>query len=213
MSIAVVIIASEKRRETIFPSVLESVREQEPDEIVVAADFPCEAQGVRSLLVPAMVKTTVDALVKRDVGWIATISNHICYLCDDHRIAPGFVDTFRRRYDERDGWDILVPSRFCERSGVRYLLEVGQKQHYAGGHCAIYKRWCGYAQPWSATFHHPNWDVLHSLQLRDKGARLLYATNDLAVEDLEPEAQPWQMTAEQQQRHDAWHQSIERGPR
>jgi hypothetical protein len=207
MSLAVVIIASEKRRETTFIRCLESVIAQQPDEIVVVADFPVGAKGVRSLVVPPMTRTTVDALVKRDVGWIATQSDSICYLCDDHRLDENFVQAFKE-YEKAD-WGVLVPSRLCYHNGTPVQLNVGQKEGYAGGHCAIYRRVCGFLQPWSATSHHPNWDVIHTMQLKKLGVLVGYASLGLAVEDLVSEDKPWEMTADQQARHDAWHASIQ----
>ena len=205
MSLAVVIIASEKRRESTFPLVLDSVRAQSPDEIVVVADFPCEAKGVRSFYVAPMTRTTIDALVKRDVGTVATSSDHICYLCDDHLLAPGFVDVFRDRYEP---WDMLCPARYTVRPnqdvavpwmgdyhtcarGDRIWLNVGRDHSYIGGHCGIYSREIISKLPWSAGPHHRNWDLLYSHELVKRGARLMYADTDLAVEDIEPGATPW----------------------
>jgi hypothetical protein len=210
MSLAVVVIAHERRRETTFPRVLESVLREQPNEIVVVGDFPVEATGVRSFIVPPITRTTIDALVKRDVGHLVTHSEHICYLSDDHALAEGFMDAYRL-------WstvpDILVPSRFCWQpvpwpSKMKTWLEVGKREGYAAGHCAIYKRWCGHALPWAASYHHPNWDVLHTRHLEKLGAHMAFADHDLAIEDLEPEARPWEMTEQQRMLHNRWHQSI-----
>lgn len=190
MSLAVVVIASEKRRETTFRSVLESVLRQAPDEIVVVADFPCEAKGVRSLVVPAMLRNTIDALVKRDVGYMATTADHICYLCDDHELAPDFVRCYMERYANRPDWDLLVPSRYTVREGARIWLNVGRDLGYAGGHCSIESRVLGYALPWAATLHDRLWDLIRSHQLVQLGARLMYADTDLSVVDIEG-GTPW----------------------
>ena len=191
MSLAVCVIASEKRRETTFPLVLDSVRAQSPDEIVVVADFPVEAKGVRSLMVPAMTRTTCDALVKRDVGWLATTTHAVCFLCDDHAIAPGFIDAYWRHYAPREDWDACAPTRYCLRDGERVWLNMGRDEGYIGGHAGIYRRICSVMQPWAATYHHPNWDVLHTRQLVQLGARVLYASESLAIQDLIPEDRPW----------------------
>jgi hypothetical protein len=170
MSFAVVVIGAEKRRESTFPRVLDSIRNQTqpPEEIVVVADFPVQAKGVRSLVVAPMTRTTVDALVKRDV----------------------------------------VPARYCERDLERVWLNVGRDYSYCAGHAGLFRRVLSHALPWSATYHHPNWDVLHSHQLVAMGAKLMYAENDLAVQDLEPEAQPWFQTEDQAARTEAFHRSI-----
>ena len=211
MSLAVCVIASEKRRESTFPAVLDSVRAQSPDEIVVVADFPCEAKGVRSLMVPPMTRTTCDALVKRDVGWMATSSQHILYLTDDHALDPNFVERYLDRYAFRPDWDILVPARYTHRDMERVWLNVGRDHSYCGGHAGLFRRVLGCVLPWAATLHHPNWDVIHTKQLVAAGAKLVYAENDLAVVDLEPEAQPWFQTADQLARHDAWHRALAAG--
>lgn len=210
MSLAVVVIASERRRETTFPHVLDSVRLQVPgaEEIVVVADFPVAASGVRSLVVPPMTRTTCDALVKRDVGWMATTADHILYLTDDHALDTDFVQRYLERYAFRTDWDILVPARYCHRELERVWLNVGRDYSYCSGHAGIFRRVLGQCLPWSATYHHPNWDVLHTHQLVAIGAKLMYAEQDLAVVDLEPEAEPWFLTPEQQAKHDAWHASI-----
>ena len=190
MSLAVVIIASEPRRETTFPRVLDSVRDQHDGEIVVVADFPVVAKGVRGLVVPPMTRTTVDALVKRDVGWIATTADHILYLCDDHALDPDFIRCYLERWAFRTDWDICVPARYTDRDLERIWLNVGRDNGYCGGHAGIFRRVLGHFLPWSATHHHPNWDLIHSKQLISMGARLMYAENDLAVVDIEG-GTPW----------------------
>ena len=208
MSLAVCVIASEKRRTSTFPRVLDSVRDQHPDELVVVADFPVQATGVRSLVVPAMTRTTCDALVKRDVGWMATTAAHILYLTDDHALDPDFVRCYLERWAFRTDWDLCVPARYCHRELERVWLNVGRDYGYAAGHAGLFRRVLGHCLPWSATHHHPNWDVIHTHQLIAMGAKLMYAENDLAVVDLEPEAEPWHMTPDQQAAHDAWNRAV-----
>ena len=189
MSLAVVVIASEKRRDLV-PRILGGIRDQEPDELLIVADFPVEAKGVRSLVVEPMLRNTVDALVKRDVGWAATESKAVCFLCDDHMLDPEFIATYREKYHNR-GWGILAPQRYTDRHGERCWLNIGQRESYVGGHCVIMTRETGRLLPWSATHHHPNWDVIHTHRLLYLGAKLCYADRDLAVEDIEPGAEPW----------------------
>ena len=191
MSLAVVVIASEKRKDTTFLPVVQSCIEQYPDQLVVVADFPWPyREKWRHYHVPALTRTTIDALVKRDVGWIATDTESIMYLSDDHRLGPDFIDTFKADYATLR-WDILVPSRFCMRTSERVALNMGQAEGYCGGHGGIYRRRLLHYCPWSATPHHPNWDVIHTHQHVKSGARLRYAWPDLAIEDIEPGAEPW----------------------
>ena len=190
MSLAVVIIASEKRRLTTFPRCLDSVVAQRPDEIVVVADFPHAQSGVRSFRVEPMLRNTIDALVKRDVGWVGTTADAVCFLCDDHELAPNFVATYLEKYHRR-GWSILGPQRYTDRPEKRYWLNIGEREGYVGGHCVIVTRGAGKLLPWSAAPHHPNWDLLWTQQMIWMGAKLAYAQQDLAVEDIEPGATPW----------------------
>jgi hypothetical protein len=190
VSLAVVIIAHEKRRETTFTTCLNSVRDQDPDEIVVVADFQVEAKGVRGIRVAPITRTTIDALIKRDVGWLATKATNVCFLSDDHALTGTFVNTFRREYARKE-WDMLAPARFTIVGDTAVQLNMGQEHGYIGGHCGIYRRNCANLLPFTATDHHPNWDVIHTRQLKKLGANLLYAGIDLAILDLIPEDRPW----------------------
>ena len=187
--LAVIIIAHPKRIETTLPLCVESVVSEAPDEILVVGDNLPQL-GVPILRVADITRTTIDALVKRDAGFVATQSHNICYLADDHRLAPGFVQTFRDRYQSMD-WDLLAPSRFTVRGLSIFPLNVGKEEGYIGGHCGIYRRPILRRLPWTATKHHPNWDVYHSHGLVQAGGVLSYAKDDLAVEDIEPGARPW----------------------
>jgi hypothetical protein len=193
-TLAIVVIASDLRLETTLPRVVESVLAQEPDEFLVVASGIQEA-GFPFLNVEPMLRTTIDALVKRDAGFVATESDNICYLTDDHRLAPDFVKNFRDRY-KNGAWDILVPTRYAIRGQKIYPLAVGHPDQwfpkpYCSGHAGIYKRDVLRKLPWSAGPHHRNWDALHSRLLVDRGAQLVFAGEDLAVEDIEPNAEPW----------------------
>jgi len=188
MSLAVVVIASEKRLASTFTRTMESVLQEKPDEVICVADFAYPKAPWKHYVVEPMLRNTIDALVKRDVGWIVSRSQAVCYLCDDHVLAPGFVQAFKTY--ENGFWGILVPSRYCIRDGERVELNVGRDQGYAGGHAAIYRRECGRYLPWATTRHHPNWDVIHSHQLINLGFRLEYAGRDLAIEDIEG-GTPW----------------------
>lgn len=189
MTLAVVVIASEKRMNTTFPLVMESVLAEQPDEVVCVADFHC-AGPWRHLMVPAFTKTTIDALIKRDVGWVATTSENVMYLSDDHRLAPGFVKALQY-YDSTLGWDVLAPSRFCTTTdGQTVRLNMGEGTQYVAGHGGIYRRSIAPLLPWTACIPHRNWDVIHTHHLIANGARVAYANEDLAIEDIEG-GTPW----------------------
>lgn len=189
MSLACVVIASEKRMNTTFLNVMASVLTEPFDEVVVVADFHC-AGTWRHLMVPAITKTTIDALIKRDVGWVATHSENVLFLSDDHRVQPGFVAAFREHYEHKFFWGLLAPSRFVIKDGARIALNVGEREKYVAGHGGIYRRASGRILPWTAIAHHRNWDMTHSHYLIANGAIPLYAGDDLAIEDIEG-GQPW----------------------
>jgi hypothetical protein len=194
-SLAVIVIASDLRLETTLPAIVHSVTAQEPDEFLVVAS------GIHSanfpfLNVAPLTRTTIDALVKRDAGFVATKSRNILYLSDDHQLAPDFVKHFRERYQSGD-WDVLVPSRFTVRGQTIYPLPVGRADQwcnwdFCGGHAGVFRRAILQKLPWTASPHHRNWDAIHSKMLVERGARLAYADTDLAIEDIEPGARPWE---------------------
>jgi hypothetical protein len=185
MSLAIVVVASEKRMNSTFPAVMQSVINEQPDEIVCVADFHC-AGNWRHIMVPAFTRTTIDALIKRDVGFVATQSDTVMYLSDDHCLCPGFVQAFRDREQE---WDILVPYRCALKDEKWIELNMGEATRYCAGHGGLYKRRCGHILPWTATIPHPNWDVIHTHHLLANGAVMKYA-DDLLIQDIEG-GTPW----------------------
>lgn len=216
MSLAICVISHDKRidkLERIYADILA----QRPDEVLIVADtspppwyhpphwypsLPPEEHPRPHYSKPGWVsvvpvtQTTVDALIKRDVGWMATRSDYICYLADDHTLGRGFVETFRADYEyagsARGGrWDILCPQRFCMDGELRRPLNVGQAEGYVSGHAGIYGRAVNRAMPWMSGSHHRNWDLIQTHAQVAAGFVLRYATQDLFVEDLEPEAKPW----------------------
>lgn len=184
MTLAVVVIASEKRMNSTFPLVMESVIAEQPDEIVCVADFHC-AGNWRHIMVPAFTRTTIDALIKRDVGLVATRSDHIMYLSDDHKLAPGFVEA----WGSTPYADIVVPTRFCVHKGQNIKLNMGEATRYCAGHGGMFHRSCGHLLPWTACIPHRNWDVIHSHHLVANGCTIHYA-DKLFIEDIEG-GTPW----------------------
>lgn len=188
-SLAVVVIASEKRMNSTFPLVVQSVLDQKPDEFVVVADFHAHGNW-RHLMVPALTRTTIDALIKRDVGWAATQSENVMFLSDDHRLDPNFVQAFRDNYSNTF-WGLLAPKRWCRGADGPVELNMGEREKYVAGHGGVVRREIGRILPWTAIAHHRNWDVTWSHYVQAHDAALKYAEWDLAIEDLEPEAKPW----------------------
>jgi hypothetical protein len=190
--IACIVIASAKRKHLMYERVMPSVLNQGFDEVVVVGDFQ-SGDGYRHLPVQALTNSTRDAQVKRDVGTMATTSDFLVYLCDDHALAPDFLKQLpiaRRAHSKGlQYWQIGVPSRFCKRDGETVPLNMGLPD-YCGGHAGVFSRKAIQELPWSVAPFHPNWDVLHSRMLTSRGYELIELP-DCFVEDLEPEAQPW----------------------
>ena len=180
MSIACVIIASEKRRTLIREKVLPSaLRHLGGEEVYVVGDFE-PGLGYTYLPVPPITGTTIDALVKRDVGTLATNADGIFYLSDDHMLRDMGVMP-------RDRLTIGVPDRRC---GDRYGLNMGLQDGYCGGHAGLFPRELVQRRPWSTMPHHRLWDMLSSHIYVEMGAtleQLPYWT----IEDVEPNGRPW----------------------
>jgi hypothetical protein len=188
MSLAVCVIASEKRMNSTFPAVMQSVLAEQPDEIVCVADFYNPGPW-KHIQIPVYTRTTLDALIKRDVGWVATTADNVMYLSDDHRLYPGFVEDFKRIYEPLE-WDILAPLRFCARDDTTVGLNMGEATRYVAGHGGIYRRRIAPLLPWTACIPHPNWDVIHTHHLIANGAKVMYAYRDIRIEDIEG-GTPW----------------------
>jgi hypothetical protein len=190
--IACIVIASAKRRTLLDEKVVPSVLAQGFTEIVIVGDYK-SGDGYRHLPVPPLTNSTRDAQVKRDVATMATTSDWLVYVCDDHALAPDFLKQLRiaRRAHEKglQDWQIGVPSRFCKRDGETVPLNMGLPD-YCGGHAGVFPRKAIQELPWSVAPFHPNWDVLHSRMLTSRGYELIELP-DCFVEDLEVEAQPW----------------------
>lgn len=200
-TIACIIIAHERRRALVQRVVLPSVTSQPFDEVVCVGSWNANdheyVERERYLQVPPLTNTTIDALVKRDAGTLATYSDILVYLCDDHALAPDFCRALREVVDEE--WDVLVPNRYTmaqrpigAHGTIRIDLPMGEAQAYCAGHAGVFRRSVVKAAPWSAMPHHRNWDVFASYAQSRNGARFCFKPRaDIAVEDLEPLAEPW----------------------
>jgi hypothetical protein len=217
LSIACIIIAHERRRD-LLPRVAASALVQSTpfDEVIVVADWAetTSAGDVRWLHVAPLTRSTTDALVKRDVGTLAASSDILVYLCDDHALAPDFVQGLRAVADEP--WDIIVPNRWADRmvpcddaacshtpcneaktaEGYgRALVQIsnGEFGGYCGGHAGVFRRALVQRRPWSTMKHDRLWDLLSSVVHRyTLGATVvLQPRDDISVIDIEPGATPW----------------------
>lgn len=207
-SIACVVIASEKRRSKVLNDVMPSVITQGFDEVVCVYDWP-EAlyflqrrfQDTLWYHVEPITRTTRDALLKRDIGTLATTSDIIVYLCDDHALDPNFCKALREVADEP--WDALVPNRYTVvPSGVgphneliNMALNNGESEGYCAGHVGVFRRRAIQGVSWMSWHADPqwrNWDVLTSKFLQQTGERFCFHPRaELSVRDLEPEQEPW----------------------
>lgn len=194
--IACVVIASAKRHAPVWRKVVPYVLAQSQpfDEIVVVGDWtPLAGEcppGVRYLCMEPLLHTTTDALVKRDCGTIATTSDILCYLCDDH--APGSEFAAAVAAVAAESWDVIVPNRYTTVDGVRVSLNNGEAHGYCGGHAGVFRRDVIHTLPWTAGPHDRLWDVTMSRAQQALGARFVYHPRaEIEVEDLEPETKPW----------------------
>lgn len=196
MTLACVIIAHDKRRDQVYGPVLNSVLDQQPhfDEVVVVANW-AHARSVgdvaRFLCVAPLTNTTTDALVKRDVGTLATSAPNIVYLCDDHALAPNFTRDLMDVLAEP--WDVLVPNRYTLVGTDTVPLNMGEAERYCGGHAGVFRRTLIERCPWSAGPHDRLWDKHMSWkQQTDLHARFLWKPRaGIAIRDLEPQNSPW----------------------
>lgn len=214
MSLAAVLIVSQKRARLVQEKILPVVLKNGFDEVVVVGDF-WDGDGYRYLPVAPLTRSTTDALVKRDVGTLATRSDYLLYLCDDHVPDSGFVDRFQGYTGDRNGWDVLVPARFCHVQNLKVPLNTGGNpmlpslenpedavfaasrawhtpptSGYCAGHAGVFRRDLIQRCPWTAMPHDRLWDVFASQIQQQMGAKFVWAP-DLAVFDLEVEAMPW----------------------
>lgn len=185
-TIACVVIAGGKRQELLDEVVIPSVLGQAFEEVVVIGNHHSGA-GYRHLPVPDVTRTTVDALIKRDVGTMATSSEWLVYLCDDHRLDPFFGVAVRDRCLPKRS--IGIPARITNRGPKTVALNMGLKDGYCGGHGMVVHRSVIQEVPWTVAPHHPNWDVLHSQMLTARGYELV-GLPDCLIEDVEG-GEPW----------------------
>lgn len=191
--IACIIIATERRRAQTWSRVVMSAVDQGFDDIVVVGDWAATSplpDSVRYFCVEPLTRSTTDALVKRDVGTLATDADVLVYLCDDHKLHVGFIKALRAVLDEP--WDVIVPNRFTFHNGTRITLNNGERERYCSGHAGVFRRYVVEAKPWSTYAHHRNWDALISAEQLKQGARFVWSPRDaLSIIDLEPENLPW----------------------
>src|SRR6185295_9328689 len=131
--------------------------------------------------VPDMTKTTIDALIKRDVGTVATKSDWLFYLSDDHAVVS--VGATLKGFPA----PIVCPRRSCD--GHPHL-NMGFSEGYIAGHGGLFHRTLVQARPWTSMPHDRVWDVLSTKIYRQMGAPFVH---DPAwhIVDLTPETEPW----------------------
>ena len=185
MSLACIIVAGGKRTELLDTVILPKVAQVGFDDVlVVGTHHPGE--GYRHLDVPPLTQTTNDALVKRDVGALATDCDLLWYLSDDHYpvcYGPNDLHT--------SDWDVIVPCRWTERDGQVIPLTNGEAEAYCGGHGMVIRRSVVQQQPWCLGPFHPNWDLLISRRHQAAGVRYRYHQSAINIFDVEPGATPW----------------------
>ena len=188
--IAAIVIAGGTRTALIDEQVLPSLVGF--DEVLVVGEHH-RGDGFRYLHVPDLTKSTNDALVKRDVGTLATTADILLYLSDDHAVRDGFVrELLSLMADAIAAWDVLVPSRWVEHPEQGLVrIPNGEAERYCAGHGGVFRRRVIQSRPWTAQQHHRNWDLISSHDHLRAGFVYLVAPR-LQILDLEPHASPWQ---------------------
>ena len=187
--IAAVIIAGGKRSALIDEQILPSLVGF--DETLVVGEHHT-GDGYRYLHVPDLTKSTNDALVKRDVGTLATTADILLYLSDDHAVREGFARELRTLIaDAIAVWDVLVPSRWVEHPEQGLIrIPNGENEWYCAGHGGVFRRRVIQARPWTAQQHSRNWDLTSSHDHLRAGFVYLPAPQ-LQIQDMEPFNTPW----------------------
>ena len=131
------------------------------------------------------------------MGAVATASEWLFYLCDDHRVHPDFskdLAAFMLEHNPSQR-DVIVPARFCERKGEKIGLNMGYPGYlgraYCGGHGGIFPRKAIQEVPWSVAPWDRQWDFYHSRMLQDHDFRFHYMSGEMYIEDIEPNSEPW----------------------
>lgn len=182
------------RQQLVRDAILPSIIGQGFDEIAVVGDYEPGAL-YHYYPVPPITGTTLDALIKRDVGTVATTSDVLLYLCDDHALMTNgepVADVIREFSGSAVPWDVAIPKRYAEHPEQGMLrINNGESQGYCGGHAGIFRRRVIREQPWTAQVHSPIWDALSSRRHQSQGFRYV-ANAPVSILDLEPERSPWQ---------------------
>ena len=208
MSVACVVVATEKRKALVNGHIVPSVRDQRFDEVIVTADY--RDRNV-NLYVPSTYNNTLDALVRKQKALEATDSDVIVYVSDDHylddRFLEGLLDTLT------DDWDILAPWRYTIRDHHLISLNMGKDglpdggRDYVAGHAGIYRRSVLEAVSWqdierkALTMAHGVsallYDTWGTHLMLDAGAVLTYCPygSNIGVIDIDhflnPGLEPW----------------------
>jgi hypothetical protein len=196
--IACIVIATERRRTQVERVIVPNIWLQDFDEVVVVGDWT-HTPRPHSIVykyhcVAPLTRTTIDALVKRDIGTLCTTADIIVYLNDDHKLHPGFGAALRAVLDEPLQWDVIVPNRLVarEEGSVLSPLNNGERGGYCGGHAGVFRRDVVTHRPWSTYEHHRNWDALISQRQISVGVRFIWSPRDeLSIIDIEPKNEPW----------------------
>lgn len=186
-NLACILVTRGTRAALVDSHILPSILGQGFGEVVVVGTHH-EGDGYRYLNVPSVTGTTVDALIKRDVGAVATAADALLYLSDDHLLLDGWAAEWERWHDQP--WDVLVPARYAVRDGA--LVPINNGTHpkdphapYCAGHAGLFRRRVLRTRPWMAAPHDLFWDLGHSRQLLRSGYALTPVAG-LAVLDIDP---------------------------
>lgn len=190
-SIACIVVVG-PRWDLVRKEILPNILDQSFDEVLVVGNGE-PGRGYRYLPVHPLTDSTLDGLIKRDAAAVATRSETLVYLCDDHRLHHRFGFALRDVV-ERD-WDVLTPRRYTVRDSLSIPLAMGVEEGYCAGHGIVIRRSALRRVPWTSCPWHRNWDVIHSRMLVAAGCKIEEGPSQLILEDIEwmvnPESKPW----------------------
>lgn len=182
--VACIVIAGGQRTKLLDTIILPPITAMGFDEVVVVGTHH-PGDGYRYLHVPAVLGTTTDALIKRETGAVATSSDVLVYLSDDHALDPMFLPELRAHLAHGRQWDAAAPARFTYKDGEPIPLNMGVKEGYIAGHGIVIFRDALASLPWMAGGHSRIWDVTHSQGLHNAGNRMAVFEGGVAIWDVE----------------------------
>jgi hypothetical protein len=175
------------RRAYLLHSVILPLLRTTPEvsEIVVVGEYAA-GDGYLYVPCPSVAFDCTDALAQRQAGFEASKGDVLVFQHDDHIMDLASLETLDRQYTRDDSWDVLVPRRKARSDNEVLELNSGDGR-YVMGHACVMRRSAVERAPWGQVDKVFTWDVRHTQNLTEAGARIRWVS-DLVVWDLEERA-------------------------